>query len=102
MAGKQSRGSSKLGAMSRETLHRNINAARESYQLERRWKYGQPAIDRVSAVLNVTEIGVAGSILDSIIKLQGEERQIGVLVFPYGIPVVDGVRIEVNIDEATN
>ena len=82
MAGKQSRGSSKLGAMSRETLHRNIKATHESYQAERWWKYGQPAIDRVSAVLNVTEIGVGpGSILDSIIKLQGEERQIGVLVF---------------------
>ena len=100
MSQEQTLGSSKLGGMSHEDLHKAIGAARESYKIERWWKYGQPAIDRIAAVLDVTNVATVGSIIGNIIKMQGAERQIGVVVFPYGIPVVDGVRLEVNIDQA--
>lgn len=99
MSEKSSRGSEKLGAMSPEVLHKSINEARESYKIERWWKYGQPAVDRISAVLDVTNVASAGSIINSILKLQNSQRQVGVIVFPYGIPVFDGVRLEVNIDQ---
>ena len=102
MRQEQKRGSSKLGAMSHDDLHKAIGAARESYKIERWWKYGQPAIDRVAAVLDVSNVATVGSIIENIIKLQGIERQIGVVVFPYGIPVVDGVRLELSIDEASH
>ncbi len=92
------RGSSKLGEMSHEMLHQHINVARESYIIERWWMYGKPAIDRVSAVINVTDIGKAGAVLSSLVKLQDEQRQIGLVVFPYGILNPDGVRVEINMD----
>jgi hypothetical protein len=101
MSQEQTRGSSKLGAMSHDDLHKAIGAARESYTIERWWKYGQSAIDRISAVLNITNAASAGSIIGNIIKMHGAERQIGVIVFPYGVPVFDGVRFEVNIDQAS-
>jgi len=95
----KSRGSSNLGALSPEALHKSIAEARESYTIKRWWKYGQPAIDRITAVLDVTNVASAGTIIGNIIKLQSQQRQIGVVVFPYGIPVIDGVRLEVNIDQ---
>jgi hypothetical protein len=102
MSEEQKRGSSKLGAMSPDDLHKAIGVARESYKIERWWKYGQPAIDRISAVLNITNVATAGSIIENIIKMQGAERQIGVVVFPYGIPTWDGVRLEVNVDQVSH
>jgi len=102
MSEKPSRGSSKLGAMSPEVLHKSISAARESYKIERWWKYGQPAIDRITAVVNISDVASAGSVIGSIVNLHSAERQIGVVVFPYGIPVIDGVRVKVNIDQAVH
>lgn len=98
MAEQKARGSSQMGEMSHEVLHQHINVARESYTIERWWTYGKPAIDRVSAVINVTNIAHAGSIFSNLVKLQGEERQIGLVVFPYGILNPDGVRLEINMD----
>jgi len=95
-----SRGSARLREMSPEVLHKAINQAKESYRIERWWKYGQPAIDRITATVDVTNVASAGSIIGSLIALQSPQRQVGVVVFPYGIPVVDGVRLELSLDEA--
>jgi len=95
-----SRGSAHLAAMSPDVLHKAIKEAKESYRLERWWKYGQPAIDRITATVDVTNVASAGPIISNLIGLQGQQRQVGVVVFPYGIPVIDGVRLEVSIDEA--
>jgi len=96
----KSRGSSKLSALSVEALNKSIKAARQSYTIERWWKYGQPAIDRIRAVLNVSDIKAAGSVVDSLVGLHDARHQIGLDVFPYGVPVIDGVRINVTIDQA--
>jgi hypothetical protein len=98
MAVELARGSSQLGEMSHEVLHQHINVARESYTIERWWTYGKPAIDRVSAVINVTDFSKAGAVMANLVKLQGQERQIGLTVFPYGILNPEGVRVEVNMD----
>ena len=96
----KSRGSSNLGALSPEALHKSIGEARESYTIKRWWKYGQPAIDRISAVLDITDVASAGAVVGNLLKMHNQKSQVGVVVFPYGIPVIDGVRIELNIDQA--
>jgi hypothetical protein len=93
------RGSSKLGTTA-ESLEKALTAAQVSYKIERWWKYGQPAVDLVKGVINVTNVGDAGKVLQQLISLQGK-LQIGLEVFPYGIIDPDGVRINVNIDEHT-
>jgi hypothetical protein len=91
------RGSAKLGATA-ESLEKALAAAQVSYKIERWWKYGQPAVDLVKGVINVTNVADAGKVLQQLIALQGK-AQIGLEVFPYGIINPDGVRINVNIDE---
>ena len=86
--------------MSVEDLHKAIGLARTSYKIERWWKYGQPQIDRIEATLNVTNVKEAGRVIDGLIAKTGAELQVNVDVFPYGIPVVDGVRLGVNINQA--
>ena len=59
----EERGSSKLGTLSPQDLHAAIDVARATYTVERWWKYGQPAIDRIGAVLNVRDPANAGSVI---------------------------------------
>ena len=94
----KSRGSDKLGALAPEALHKAIGIARDSYKLERWWKYGQPGFDRLAATLNVTNIAEAGNVLTSLIGQHGSAAQITFEGFPYGIPKLDGIRINVQID----
>jgi hypothetical protein len=91
------RGSSKLGA-SGESLQKALSAARVSYKIERWWKYGQPAIDLIKGVINVTNIAEAGRVVQELVALQGK-LQVGLEVFPYGIINPEGVRINVNLEE---
>ena len=91
------RGSAKLGATA-ESLEKALAAAQLSYKIERWWKYGQPAVDRVTGVINVTNVADAGKVLQQLIGLQGK-LQVGLEVFPYGIVNPDGVHINVNINE---
>jgi hypothetical protein len=96
----KSRGSDKLGALSPDALQKALGLARESYKIERWWKYGQPKIDRIGATLNVTNIGEAGKVFSGLISQHGNAAQIRFKGFPYGTPILDGVRIEVQIDQA--
>jgi hypothetical protein len=98
----QPRGSLNLGELSPDDLHLAIDAARASYKIERWWKFGQPAIDRIEATLNITDVKTAGQILGGLAGLQGGARQIGLEVFPYGIRIFDGMRVRVRIDQASH
>jgi hypothetical protein len=95
----KSRGSDKLGALAPEALHKAIGIARDSYRIERWWKYGQPQIDRIAATLNVTNVAAAGNVIAGIIGQHGSAAQITFEGFPYGIPKLDGLRINVQIDQ---
>ena len=88
-----------MGPMSRDVLHQNINVARESYEIERWWKYGQPAIDRISAVINVSNTGHLGAIVEGLSRLHGENLQLNIGILTHGVPVFDGARVEINIDQ---
>lgn len=96
------RGSAKLEAMTIEDLHKSIGLARTSYKIERWWKYGQPRIDRITATVNVTDVKVAGKLIEGLIGQHGPQHQIDVVVFPYGIPVLDGVRFNVNMSPSAH
>ena len=94
----KSRGSDKLGALAPEALHKALGVARDSFIVERWWKYGQPRIDRIAATLNVTNPADAGSVFTNLVSQHGSAAQISFEGFPYGIPVLKGIRINVQID----
>ena len=100
MKGKKTRGSSKLASMSPDELQNAIGLARESFTIERWWKYGQPAVDNVSAVINVGEVSNVGAVAQGIIGLHNSQLQVGIVIFPYGIPSVLGARLEVTMQES--
>ena len=95
----KSRGSTKLGAMSPEKLMSAVSLARESYFIERWWKYGQPAIDLIAGTINVRDISAAGEVMQHLAGLQGKAMQVSFEVFPYGIINPDGVRINVKLEQ---
>jgi hypothetical protein len=88
--------------MSVEDLHKAIGSARANYKVKR-WiiKGIPPVYDHIQASLDVSQIGKVGEVIQGLIRLQTAERQIGIDVFPYGIPVVDGVLIGVDINVST-
>jgi hypothetical protein len=96
---KMTRGSSNLGPMSADDLHKAISLAKTSYKLKR-WiiKGIPPVYDRIDAVIDVTDIRNTGQAVQGLVGLQTPQRQIGVVIFPYGIPVVDGALLNVDIN----
>ena len=101
MTEQMERGSTKLwmqlfeeNAPTDEALNSALAVAAEKYKVLRWWKYGQPAIDRVKATFDV-KTRVAGEVIQSMLDAQGEELQVNLDVFPYGIPRPEGVHINV-------
>jgi hypothetical protein len=91
------RGSAKLGA-SAASLEKALAAAKVSYKIERWWKYGQPQIDQITGVINVTNFADAGKVVQELVSQQGK-LQVSLEVFPYGIINPEGVRINVNLEQ---
>jgi hypothetical protein len=69
------------------------------YVIRRWWKYGQPAIDRITGVVDVPLEGGL-DFLGSILKLHGEKLQVTIEVFPYGIPFPDIWRVNLGLERA--
>ena len=96
------RGSSHLAPMSAEDLHKAIGTARENYKIKRWIIKGTPPIyDRLQAMLDIPNAKLAGEVLQGLVNLQTPNREIGIDVFPYGIPRLDGVLVELNIEHST-
>lgn len=93
----KARGSSKLGATA-ESLNKALTAAQVDYKIERWWKYGQPAIDTVTGVINVTNIAHAGIVAQQLIGLQGR-LQVNLEIFPYGIVNPEGAHINFSLEQ---
>jgi hypothetical protein len=91
------RGSSKLG-VSAASLEKALTAAKVSYKIERWWKYGQPAIDQITGVINVTDFAHVGTVVQQLAAQQGK-LQVTLEVFPYGIINPEGVHINFNIQQ---
>lgn len=84
------------GAVTKDSLAEAVGVAREGgYKIVRWWWKGQPAIDQIQAVFEVPLDQIGGTVKE-LASLHGDERTIGLEVFPYGIPVIDGVRLAVD------
>src|SRR3954447_5661630 len=94
------RGSVKLGA-SVESLEKALAAAQVAYKIERWWKYGQPQIDLIKGVINVTNVADAGRVVQEFIAQHKGKTQVNLEIFPYGIVAPDGVRINVVLEQQT-
>lgn len=101
MEEQKERGSSKVWARvfesdapTNEELTRSLAAAGQDYRVLRWWKYGQPAIDRIKATLDV-RFENAGPLVQEILSANGKELQVSLDAFPYGIPDLEGVMLNV-------
>ena len=91
------RGSEKL-KLSAESLKKTLATAKIDLSIERWWKYGQPQIDRVSGLINVTNPANTGRVVQELMGVLGREIQGTIEVFPYGIINPEGARIAVNYE----
>jgi hypothetical protein len=82
-----------------ESLEKALAAAKVSYKIERWWKYGQPAIDLIKGVINVTSVAEAGRVVQELIGQHGGKTQVNLEIFPYGITNPEGVRIHVALEQ---
>ncbi|MGA9997970.1 MAG: hypothetical protein WBP93_21325 [Pyrinomonadaceae bacterium] len=102
------RGSTKLwdrvfesGPPAPEQLSRGISDARVDYKVLRWWWYGQPAVDLVKVTVDAP-IATAGQFFQDILRSHGQEAQVTLDVFPYGIPFPDWVRFNVVFERNIN
>jgi hypothetical protein len=96
---KAERGSAKVFAIhahDHEGMSAALGIARSTYEVKWWWKYGQPAIDLIRASLEVKGEQL-GSTIASLMHLNGPEVQVTAGCFPYGIPVPDVFRLELEI-----
>jgi hypothetical protein len=98
-----SRGSEKLwerlsgaGPPKGAHLAEALSAAESEFSIKRWWKYGQPAIDLITAELEVA-VESAAKVLGGLVELQGRELQVNFEVFPYGIVAPDALRVNVQL-----
>ena len=92
------RGSAKMAPMSIEELQAAIGTARENYRVSRWIKKGIPPVyDRIEALIEVIDRENIGDVVQGIVNLPTVGR-IALEAFPFGIPQIDGVLLNVNID----
>ena len=97
-----SRGSAKLFALKPHDhagIAKALGMARSDYEVKWWWKYGQPAIDLIQAQLEVNAKQL-GPVVSQLMRLNGPTLQVSASCFPYGIPVPEWFRLEVNIRNA--
>lgn len=82
-----------------DQLREALQVAREEYRVLRWWKYGQPAVDVVKAKLDVQPDRV-GEVLADLVQQQGGGLQVTLDVFPYGLPALDGLVVDVTMERA--
>lgn len=98
-ATKTERGSAKvfsLGASDHDGISKAIGVARGSYSIKRWWKYGQPQIDRIHAVLETPEAALGTTVI-GLMKLNAENLQVSTECFPLGTVRPDLYQVNVEI-----
>jgi hypothetical protein len=109
MAQEAARGSAKLwdrvfdiDPPTQGALGEAVAGARETYTIKRWWKYGQPAIDRIKATLDVATTE-SGPLVQEILNSAGPGRSNIILeAFPYGLPKLDRVQLDVIFEREVN
>ena len=109
MAQEAARGSVKLWDRVFETepptqaaLGEQVAGARETYKVLRWWKYGQPAIDRIRTTLDVATAESGGLIQEILNSAGGNKANIILDAFPYGLPKLDRVQVDVTFERDIN
>ena len=105
MAQEAARGSAKLwdrvfetDAPTDEKLGEAVARGQESYKVLRWWMYGKPAIDRVVTTLDVATLE-SGALIQSILgSAAGNRANIILDAFPYGLPKLDRVQVNVTFE----
>lgn len=82
-----------------EHLAEALSLAADEYTIKRWWKYGQPAIDLIRAVIEVEPANFA-KVADSLIGLHGQNVQVKFEVFPYGIVAPDLLRLDLALERS--
>lgn len=85
------------GSPKGDELAEALALAGDDYRILRWWKYGQPGIDLIRGVLEVTPDRL-GEVATSLVKLHGEEMNVRFEVFPYGIINPDVLRVHVELE----
>jgi hypothetical protein len=96
------RGSAKMFAIKGHdaaALVEALGLARELYEVKWWWKYGQPAIDRIQAQLDVPKAQL-GKAITQLMEMNGPELQVNVTCFPNGIPKPDVFRVDASFQKA--
>ena len=109
MAQQATRGSAKLWDKvfdaeppTQEELSKSVAKGRETYVIKRWWKYGQPQIDRIKATLEI-QPEFAGQVMQDILGAGGGGTANVILeAFPYGLPKVDAVQVNVTFERDIN
>jgi hypothetical protein len=84
--------------VSRDELAKAVAAAQDQgFKIVRWWWKGQPAIDQIKAVLQLTREQL-GSAVQQILDSQTAETQVGVEVFPLGIPKPEIMQLDLTIN----
>lgn len=89
------RGSSKLFTIATDDydgLAKAVGLARNDYEIKWWWKYGQPAIDRVRLVIEVTPEKV-GNTVAQLLKQNNPHTSVTAHIAPYG----KSFKIEANL-----
>jgi hypothetical protein len=60
-----------------------------------------PVTDRIEATLDVGDIKNTGEVVQGLVGLYAAGLQVGVKIFPYGIPTVDGALVNLEINAST-
>jgi len=102
---KEARGSEKLWDRIFENdqptyakLGEAVAAARVNYKILRWWNYGKPAIDRVRTTLDVATAESGSLIQDILHAAAGNRANIVLEAFPYGLPQLDRVQVNVTFE----
>ena len=76
-----------------------VAAARVNYKILRWWNYGKPAIDRVKTTLDVPTAESGSLIQDILHSAAGNKANITLEAFPYGLPQIDRVQVNVTFEK---
>ena len=102
----EQRGSSKLWENvfdseppTQDALADRVAGAKQTYQILRWWKYGQPAIDRIRTTLDVATIDSGPVIQEILNSAIGNKANVILDAFPYGLPKLDRVQVNVTFEK---
>src|SRR5262245_31960012 len=93
------RGSGKIFELSQHdhvAFAKALTRARGDYEVKWWWKYGQPRIDSIHAVIEVKAAGL-GNVVSDLMDLNREGVQATLEAFPYGQPKPEAFRLDVKI-----